>query len=560
MKAGAIALLVGRLKMASPRAPQRSGRSGPFDVFSPQGRLMNRVSLSRLCLALLLPLSLACTGCGNSKSDPAASAGGATGAAGTGSSSGESGGASVASGGGPTGGAALGGAAAAGGAVSEIAAGGVTWHEHIAPLVSEKCAGCHREGGIAPFALTSYDPAYQFALPMAEAIQSGAMPPWGAQETDECTPPAQFRDDVSLSEHEKELFARWVEDGRLEGDAQLAAEIPAPVDLELKDPSLQLTIPSAVSVEGVSDQFVCFVLDPELDEPAWLTSTQVEAGNPAIVHHALVYLDSDGSSDDLVDENGRYDCFGGPRIGNPTLLAAWAPGAVPSSLPQDVGIALAPGAKLVLQVHYHPTGDGVEVDDSTQVSLKWTSDEPDYVGAIYLIGNIDIENWERAGGEGYGLTTGPDFLIPAGASGHVEENRFRINDQGLALVRSIPLHLWMVGTHMHYVGTDMKLSVTSPDDEEQCLLQTPEWDFNWQRGYFFEGEIEELPQLHPGDSLSMRCTYDNTLDNPFVREALDDQGLSEPTDVELGEETLDEMCLGIFGIAVDKDLASLLQF
>jgi hypothetical protein len=86
-------------------------------------------------------------------------------------------------------------------------------------------------------------------------------------------------------------------------------------------------------------------------------------------------------------------------------------------------------------------------------------------------------------------------------------------------------------------------------------VQTPRWDFNWQRGYFYQGEVEQLPAIHLGDSMTMRCTYDNTLENPFVREALDAEGMSEPRDVKLGEETLDEMCLGIFGLAVSKTYA-----
>ena len=29
----------------------------------------------------------------------------------------------------------------------------VTWHQDVAPLVSESCVGCHADGGIAPFHL-----------------------------------------------------------------------------------------------------------------------------------------------------------------------------------------------------------------------------------------------------------------------------------------------------------------------------------------------------------------------------------------------------------------------
>jgi hypothetical protein len=46
----------------------------------------------------------------------------------------------------------------------------------------------------------------------------------------------------------------------------------------------------------------------------------------------------------------------------------------------------------------------------------------------------------------------------------------------------------------------------------------------------------------------MKCTYDNTLGNPKVVQALKEQGLSQPKDVSLGETTLDEMCLGAYEV------------
>jgi hypothetical protein len=42
-----------------------------------------------------------------------------------------------------------------------------------------------------------------------------------------------------------------------------------------------------------------------------------------------------------------------------------------------------------------------------------------------------------------------------------------------------------------------------------------------------------------------------------VAQALQQQGLTEPRDVGLGEATLDEMCLGVFGIA--QKVSDLLQ-
>jgi len=438
--------------------------------------------------------------------------------------------------------------------------GQVTWHEHIAPLVQEKCLSCHNEGGIAPFVIETYDQAKEWASSMQRAISDGTMPPWGAQETDECESIGAYRDDIRLSAEQKELFSKWITDGRLEGDVKSAPEFVQALSLTLPEPSRSLSIPSAVTVEGTSDEFVCFTLDPQITEPVWLTGSQIQAGNSAIVHHALVFRDRSGVGEELADDSGQYPCFGGPRTDDIVLISAWAPGAVPATLPNNTGTPLEPGDKLVMQVHYHPTGQGPETDDSTQVDLKWTTEEPDYVGGIFLIGNFDEGGEAVAGGEGFGLTTGPDFMIPAGATDHQEVLRFFLDDDDLPRKRLLPLYLWAVGTHMHYVGTDMKITATSPNGDEQCLVHTPQWDFNWQRAYAFEGEVEELPVLHAGDTLTMRCTYDNSLGNPFVREALDAQGLTAPQDVLLGEETLDEMCLGVFGFAIDKTYKSELGF
>jgi len=110
-----------------------------------------------------------------------------------------------------------------------------------------------------------------------------------------------------------------------------------------------------------------------------------------------------------------------------------------------------------------------------------------------------------------------------------------------------------VGTHMHYVGTDMRIGIKHavPGNEpaEECLLETPRWDFDWQRGYRYDIPIDQAPTATAGDQLTLRCAYDNSTQNPHVQTALVQQGLTAPRDVALGEATLDEMCLGIFGVA-----------
>ncbi|MBI5609609.1 MAG: hypothetical protein HY902_12120, partial [Deltaproteobacteria bacterium] len=89
-------------------------------------------------------------------------------------------------------------------------------------------------------------------------------------------------------------------------------------------------------------------------------------------------------------------------------------------------------------------------------------------------------------------------------------------------------------------------TLTGP--EKECLVETPQWDFDWQRIYVYDAPIDQLPTLGAGDRLRMRCTYDNSMGNPAVVSALKDQGKSQPQDVWLGEQTLDEMCLAVVQI------------
>ncbi len=424
-----------------------------------------------------------------------------------------------------------------------------TWHQHIAPIVIGKCSGCHRDGGIAPFSLNSYDTAAPWAALALGAIEAGQMPPWGQAETDECQPLHGYKHDPRLTDEQLELFRDWIADGTPEGDPATAAELPTPPSLVLEDADLRLTTPE-IEIGPGNDQFWCFVLDPEFTDTTFVDATQITAGNDSIVHHVLIYLDETGQSEQLAGDDGRYECFGGPGLGNPTLIGAWAPGAPPNLLPEAVAMNIPVGSKIVVNVHYHPTGD-VQVDPGTSLDIRLEKGAPQYFGELALIGNFG-----GSLGGGMGLQPGPNdptddpvFMIPSGAAEHTETMYFRMPAE-------IPeLKLWSVGTHMHYVGTDMLIALdrSVPDPvtgvTQECLLQTPHYSFEWQRGYAFDTSLDDVPVVRPGDFLYMRCSYNNSMSNPYVVDALDEQQLDAPVDVYLGEETLDEMCLGVFGVA-----------
>src|SRR5262249_17832907 len=53
---------------------------------------------------------------------------------------------------------------------------------------------------------------------------------------------------------------------------------------------------------------------------------------------------------------GTYRCFGGPGIPVATLMAGWAPGAVPTAKDQEYARPIPRGSDLVVQIRYHHSG------------------------------------------------------------------------------------------------------------------------------------------------------------------------------------------------------------
>jgi hypothetical protein len=98
-----------------------------------------------------------------------------------------------------------------------------------------------------------------------------------------------------------------------------------------------------------------------------------------------------------------------------------------------------------------------------------------------------------------------------------------------------------------------KITRANPGSEPQkeCLANGG-WNFDWQRTYTYKAPLDQLPSVKTGDTIDINCHWDNTIENPFVQRMLHDSGLgATPIDIHLGEMTTNEMCLEIFGLAVD---------
>lgn len=427
-----------------------------------------------------------------------------------------------------------------------------TYYADVAPILQEACVGCHHEGGIGVFALDNPEQAIAFSALIARETAARTMPPWGAWESDECTPRFGFKDDVRLSEEEIATLAAWDEAGAPKGDPEDAPPPVEPAPDGLVGVDLELELPTAYVTEGTADEFPCFVMDPGFIQPTFINGTHVIPGNAEVVHHAVVIVDPTGVSETLAGPDGSFDCFGGVAMDIPDALplAVWLPGGTPQELPEQVGMFAPAGSRIVVQMHYHPGGK-TNAPDRTRFQFRFNDIVPDYLLVTVPMGNLltPLEG-------GTGLLAGPndaggaEFRVPAYVSDHVEKMQLTwpsVNGNGEPMPE---LSFYGAAAHMHYVGTKLRIEIDRADPAasepaSECLLEEPAWNFEWQRTYAYDAPLADLPKIRPGDVVRLHCEYDNSPSNPFVMRALEESGLSAPVDVFLGEETLDEMCLGL---------------
>ncbi len=432
--------------------------------------------------------------------------------------------------------------------------GSVTWHQDIAPLVEGHCNGCHSGEHIAShLPWTDPEVAANAANWIASVTSERTMPPFFAASSPTCEPPLPYAQDARLTEDELGLIARWASEGAPLGDPSTAAPLPETEVFALEEWSVEYQPSSPYSLEWVDspngpiqDIRRCWSFDLSLTENAYIDTLEVLPGNLQVVHHVRIDL-SDGPPKEEQDADGSFACEA-TQFGQ--RATAWVPGTKPYQTPPGSGLELAAGTHIIMNIHYHLTEDTPH-EDLTRLRVRFMPSPPERIVRNIKVGNDHVRHADGTGLQpGPHDTKGPEFLIPAGVTSHVETMMLRVPDD------SPPMNIWMVGHHMHFVGVEAKLTLqrnpdTPHDSDSTCLLHVSPWNYDWQLFYTYEDPTQTYVPLLPGDVLALSCTYDNTWTNSKWAQALALEGVSELPDVGLSDGSLAEMCAALVGVVMD---------
>jgi mono/diheme cytochrome c family protein len=412
-----------------------------------------------------------------------------------------------------------------GGGTTEGAAA-VTYHGQVRALLESHCVACHTTGNIAPFPLTSYADVFALRETIVAAVDSGTMPPW--MPADDCR---GYVGDLTMQPEQIEMLHQWVDEGGAEGDPADYVAPMLPPNSGLTRVDVSLASPEPYTPTQSPDDYRCFLLDwPETDV-SYVSGFQAVPDDLSMVHHVIAFAVrpqevAQYEALDAAEPGAGYTCFGGPG-GEITdaqsagmWLGAWAPGSVAGDFPAGTGIAVQPGSKIVLQVHYNTlVADPGPDQTSVEFKVDTTVDTPAHMmlwsSPQWLQGEMPIPAGDAAVEHTFELDPTPFVDLFTDVVG--------VNE---------PFVIRAATHHMHTLGTVGKHSIVHADGSETCLLSIPRWDFNWQSQYRFE----EPQVFHPGDKLRLHCEWDNS---------------AGTTDVNWGDGTQDEMCLGIFFITAE---------
>jgi mono/diheme cytochrome c family protein len=392
----------------------------------------------------------------------------------------------------------------------------VTFYRDVLPILQEHCQVCHRPGGIAAMPFKTFAQTRPYAGAMRIAVEKRTMPPWFAEKGI-----GKFSNDPSLTDAQIATLVAWEQANAPAGDP---ADAPVKRNWAerwtIPEPDLRVTMPVGVQIPADGELDYSYEIVPtNFQEGRWVQASEILPGMPENVHHAVVYV--------RPPESGwlRHAPVGMPFTAamlntaedrrdamwtDSDILLVYAPGSTPDNWPAGMAKYIPAGSDLVFQMHY--TTNGKTGTDDTRLGLVF-SKQPVQKRVLTL------------------QLTNDHFVIPPGVPDYRVEARGRLPNDAL-LLSFFP--------HMHLRGKRFEYNIVRADKSLEPLLRV-NYHFHWQMSY----RLAEPLDLPAGTELQAVAWFDNSkanMHNPDPAAA-----------VRWGEQTSDEMMVGFFDVAVEKN-------
>jgi len=370
--------------------------------------------------------------------------------------------------------------------------GNLTYHNRISRLLQSHCVECHRDGGVAPFSLTTYEDVQAHGEMVEQVVARGVMPPWFAAPLakGETSP---WANDRSLAVDDKADLLAWLASNRPVGDPQ-DAPLPRtfPVDWQIGRPDAVVQLPAPIAIKATGTMpYQNVTVETDFQEDKWVQAYEIQPTARDVVHHVLVFVRAPGESLPGPEDEG----IGG-------YFAIYVPGNAHQVFADGFAKRIPAGARLRFQIHYTPSGTATQ--DQLRIGFVFAKEPPRHSVNVAGLANTRL-------------------AIPPQAANHRDQASI-----------TVPWDATLLGfvPHMHLRGKACRYEATFPDGTNQVLLDIPRYDFNWQLRY----ELAEPLAIPRGTRLVFTAWYDNSDQNP----ANPDPNKT----VRWGPQTFDEMLLG----------------
>jgi len=405
----------------------------------------------------------------------------------------------------------------------------ITYSNHIAKIIYEKCTPCHRSGEAGIISLTTYHDAERRAKMIAKVTSEKTMPPWPADYNYQ-----HYAGERYLTEEEIKVISDWAENGAPLGDSTEIPPLPEfPSSSQLGKPDLVLKMKDVIPLPGDNkDKFFLVKIPYEIVNDTFIRAIEFVPDNRRLVHHVnghLIQYDYDKKIDVFAGETFVQEYVGIPQdelykkinllndAGSYPMLTGsvfnYLPGVLPAIYPEGIGVynMKRKGALLLKSIHYGPTP--VDTSDQSTFNIFFSAKPPERPVRDMILGTYGVSQIE------------PPLVVPPN-----EVKTFHT-----AVTLKSDISILYVNPHMHLLGKTFLAYALTPVGDTIRLVKINQWDFRWQFFYSFK----KILRIPAGSVIHAFGTFDNTAANPnnpynpprVIMEGSENEGMSTTSEM-----------------------------